>query len=92
MPVSGPLLSSRRGSTAIASSMMSRVQRRSISSRPSSSRSATERPPDLKMLLHPKQGVAFYSTATEILCGSADRECRARYQPIVYQSSTLRDL
>src|SRR5262249_51865209 len=48
-------------------------QHEATSSRPFSSRSATERPPDLKFLLYPKQAVAFCSTATEILYGSANR-------------------
>src|SRR6516225_5668152 len=52
---------------------MSVAQLRSTTSRPFSSRSATERPPELKMLLHPK-GVAFCLTATRTLSGSANRE------------------
>src|SRR5262245_1020346 len=42
---------------------MSRATQRSMSSRPSSSGSRVQ--------LHPKQGVAFFSTATEILYGGA---------------------
>src|SRR5215813_2959609 len=68
---------------------MSVAQLRSTTSRPFSSRSATERQPNLKFLLHPKQGVAFYSTETEmILCGSADRECWARYRALIWKPTT----
>jgi hypothetical protein len=42
---------------------MSRATQRSTSSRPFSSRSRVQ--------LHPKQGVAVFSTTTEILCGGA---------------------
>src|SRR5262249_1837491 len=63
-------------------------QLRSTTSRPFSSRSATDRPPNLEFLLHPKRAMAFSSTATEILCGSADRECWARYRALICKPRT----